>query len=192
MRSYETTLSDKVRNLLHLPRKDYNKDADRLRPEVFKGDYSLVNIVEVGEASISTPDKPILLTYALGPCVALAGYDAKQKIGFLSHNCVGNVNTLHDLVLKEINKQTTEEIHMQIYIVGGMRGSYETVSNLRNYAKQKLNPTAINEDLALKVGDFTYLGKSFVLDTRNGKIYSVSGEKLPEIPSTNPKISLRV
>lgn len=191
MKNYETTLGDRVRDLLHLPRKDYNYDADKLRPEVFNGNYSLVNQVGVDRASISTPDRPILLTYALGPCVALAGYDSKQKIGFLSHNCVGNVEQLHDLVLNEITKFTKEELHMQIYIVGGMGGSYEIVAKLRNYAKQKLNPTSINEDLALRVWDWTYLGKSFVLDTRNGNLYHVGGEKLPEMPPPNPRISLR-
>jgi len=194
MKNYPEPLSDRLRNFLHLLRKDYNKDADKLRPEVFLGDYSLLNQVSTHEASVSTANspRPVLETVGMGPCVAMAGYDAEQRIGFLSHSCIGDDVDAHDLVLEEMKKLTSKELCMQVYIVGGMVGSGKLASRLRNYARQKLNPTTIQEDLALKVSDWTYSGKSFVLDTRDGKVYSIDGRgKLQYVLSANPRISLR-
>ena len=96
-----------------------------------------------------------------------------------------------DIVLTELNK-ISNGLSMDIHIVGGMLGSKELADDLRNYAKKEFNPKSINEDLALNISDWTYLGKSLVLDTRNGKIYSIDGGgRLQYLPPANPRISLR-
>ncbi len=121
----------------------------------------------------------------------MAGYDFEHKIGFLSHNSAGDyVEILHEKVFAELFKKTSK-VAMDIYIVGGMAGSGKLASRLKEYAKQKLNPKSISEDLALKVSDWLYLGKSFVLDVRDGKVYSIDGGgKLQYVPPAEPLISL--
>ena len=191
---YEDTLAGKVRKLIGFPKQNPNEIADSLRPE-FQGDYSLLNLVHGGEATVSTSQsqRPVIGSVGMGPCVAMAGYDPNQKIGFVSHNGVGDyVGVLHDLVLKELREKTKSNLEMDIYIVGGMTGSGELASRLRDIARENFNPRTINEDLALNVSDWTYLGKSFLLDVRDGRIYSIDGGgQLQYVPLAEPRISLR-
>ncbi|MFA6501823.1 MAG: hypothetical protein WCT85_03445 [Parachlamydiales bacterium] len=178
--------------------KHQNLDADKLRSnlfdEQFSENYSLLNLVRGSESSISTREslRPILATVGIGPCIAMAGYDTSQGIGFLSHNGVGDyVDILHDLVLEELNNHSKSRLEMEIYIVGGMMGSGQLARKLRENAK-KFNPKRINEDLALKISDLTYIGKSFAIDVRDGKVYSLDGKgKLQYLPPAEPLISLK-
>ncbi len=190
---YEDTLVGKVRTFMGFSKKDPNDIADSLRPE-YQGDYSLLNLVGMGEATISTAQsqRPVIGSVGMGPCVAMAGYDHNQKIGFVSHNGVGDyVGVLHALILKELRKKLKSELGMDIYIVGGMIGSGELASRLRNIARENFNPRIINEDLALNVSDWTYLGKYFLLDVRDGAIYSIDGGgQLQYVPQAEPRISL--
>lgn len=191
---YEDTLIGRIRSLLGFPRQDPQEIADSLRPE-YQGDYSLLNLVYGGEATISTSEsqRPVIGSIGMGPCVAMAGYDANQKIGFISHNGFGDhVEVLHDLVLDELRKKSKSELEMDIYIVGGMVGSSELASRLRIYARENFNPRTINEDLALDVSDWTYLGKSFLLNVRDGRVYSIDGGgQLQYVPPAEPRIFLR-
>ena len=190
---YQGSFREKLRKFVGLYRNP-NLDADKLRPEEFTGDYSLLNLVHGSEASVSTKDslRPVLATVGMGPCIAMSGYDSKQRIGFLSHNSnEKHVDFLHDLVLDELNKLLKSELDMDIYIVGGMIGSRGLAKKLSENAK-KFNPKTINYDLALNISEWTYLGKSFVLDTRDGKVYSIDGGgKLQYCPPAEPLISLR-
>jgi len=185
------SFTDKIRNSIFKRRHIF--DGDKLRSE-YDGDYSLLNLIRGSEASISTSNslRPVLASVGMGPCIAMAGYDSRQKIGFISHNGVGDyIEVIHDIVLTELNK-ISNGLSMDIHIVGGMLGSKELADDLRNYAKKEFNPKSINEDLALNISDWTYLGKSLVLDTRNGKIYSIDGGgRLQYLPPANPRISLR-
>ncbi len=191
---YEDKLVGKLRKFLSFPRHDPNETADSLRPE-YQGDYSLLNLVHGGEATISSAEsqRPVIGSFGMGPCVAMAGYDPAQKVGFISHNGTGDyLEVLHDLVLEELRKKSKSELEMDVYIIGGMVGSDELASKLRNFAKRKFNPRIINEDLALDVSDWTYLGKSFLLDVRDGRVYSIDGRgQLQYVPPAEPRISLR-
>ncbi len=191
---YEKTLVGKVRKFMGFPIQNPNEIADSLRPE-YQGDYSLLNLVGMDEATISTAEsqRPVIGSVGMGPCIAMVGYDPNQKIGFVSHNGAGNyTGVLHDSVLGELKKKAKSDLEMDIYIVGGMIGSGKLASRLRNIARENFNPRTINEDLALNVSDWTYLGKSFLLDVRDGKVYSIDGGgKLQYVPSAEPRISLR-
>lgn len=193
-RLYEDTLVGKARKLLGFPRQNPNEIADKLRPE-YQGDYSLLSLVHGGEATISTSEsqRPVIGSAGMGPCIAMAGYDSKQRIGFVSHNGVGDyVGALHDLVLKELREKSKPDLEMDIYIIGGMIGSGELASKLRNIARENFNPRTINEDLTLNVSDWTYLGKSLLLDVRDGKVYSIDGGgQLQYVLPAEPSISLR-
>ena len=191
---YKDTLAGRFRKFIGFPRQNPNDIADRLRPE-YQGDYSLLNLVHGGEATISTSEsqRPVIGSVGMGPCVAMAGYDFNQRIGFVSHNGVGNyVGVLHDKVLGELRRKAKSDLEMDIYIVWGMIGSKELASRLRNIARENFNPRTINEDLALDVSEWTYLGKSFLLDVRDGKVYSIDGGgQLQYVPPAELRISLK-
>ena len=121
---YEDTLVGKMRKFLGFPRQDPNEIADRLRPE-YQGDYSLLNLVGMGEATVSTSEsqRPVIGSVGMGPCVAMAGYDPNQKIGFVSHNGAegnvgkvyhGHIGVLHDLVLEELRRKSETDLEMDI------------------------------------------------------------------------------
>src|SRR3989338_24519 len=194
---YRSSLLERIKKRIGLYRNP-NLDTDKLRPllfdDQFNEDYSLLNLVHGSEAFISTRNspRPILASVGMGPCIAMAGYDSKEGIGFLSHNGIGDyVGVLYDLVLEELRKQTNSRLEMEIYIVGGMLGSNALARKLRENA-QKFNPSKIHKDLALKISEWTYLGKSLSLDTRDGKVYSLDGKgKLQYCPPAEPLISLK-
>ena len=97
-----------------------------------------------------------------------------EKKDFVSHNGARNyTGVLHNLVFEELRKKSKSDLEMDIYIFGGMIVSEGLASRLRNIARENFNPKTINEDLALNVSDFTYLGKSFLLDVRDGRVYSI-------------------
>ena len=155
---YHESLIERIKRKIGLY-KHPNLDADKLRPnlfdEQFSKNYSLLNLVHGSEATISTREssRPILATVGIGPCIAMAGYDSSQGIGFLSDNGCGDyVDVLHDLVLEELNNHSRSRLEMEIYIVGGMIGSSELARKLRENAK-KFNPKRVNEDLAIKISD---------------------------------------
>ena len=193
---YEDTLIDKVRKALGFPRPDPNENSDKLRPR-YQSDYSLLSLIHSGEATIATAEspRPIIGSVGMGPCVAMAGYDSAQRIGFISHNGLGDyVEALHNLVLEELTKKSRLKLEMDIYIVGGMFMSGELARKLKDYANNNFNPKSIQEDLALSVsgGRYLYLGKTFFLDTRNGKVHSIDGGgELQHVPPAEPRISLR-
>ena len=58
--------------------------------EIYSRNTKLIGSVSIDEGTISSADsnKPIIATFGLGPCIALAGYDRKSKIGFISHNVI--------------------------------------------------------------------------------------------------------
>ena len=97
---YNGTMFEGFMSFLGLKR-NWNEDADSLRLE-YSGDYSLLNLVHTHEATVASSEslRPVIGTVGLGFCVAMAGYDSSQKVGFLSHNCPGDyVEVFHDLIL---------------------------------------------------------------------------------------------
>jgi hypothetical protein len=190
----EDTLIDKIRKFIGFPRQNPNDIADCLRPK-YMDDYSLLNLVGMDEATISTAEsqRPVIGSGGMGPCVAMAGYDPNQRIGFVSHNsAMFDPEFLHNLILKELRKKSESDLEMDIYIVGGMVGSRELASRLRNIAREYFNPRNINEDLGLNISYRAYFGKSFFLDIRDGNVYSIDGGgQLRYVPPAEPRISLR-
>jgi len=164
---------------------------DRMR-EYFSDDYSLLSGVpsrrrfrrmltpyESGTGAVASADSetPVLATSGLGPCVALAAYDRKQKIGFLSHNTAyTNIVELNDLLVRDMKYQVRDPLDLEFYIVGGVDGS-KLADEVRDYVVDHLGANLdriVYEDTNGKVDPYGP-GRSFALDTRNGKVSCLDG-----------------
>ena len=73
-----------VRNSIGLT--DYHPIGPDKNREIFYGDISKTKGVSSNKAAITNDTHPIIGTYGLGPCIAIAGLDKKTKTAFLSHN----------------------------------------------------------------------------------------------------------
>ena len=147
--------------------------------EVYSGNFSLIKGKGMGKLiSTEKSDTPIIATWGIGPCIMLSGYDTEQKIGFLVHysDSAEICYTANSLV-KEISKTTKNKPILQFYLVGGYSGmSNETLTDVERYLQENFNrPKISHKDVLGKLGPFD--ARSFALDTRNGKIYSLPHDK---------------
>lgn len=105
-------------------------------------EQALIKIVSQGTIGITfaTSQTPILATYGCGPCVALAGYSPKNKIGFLAHiQCHKEITrsgkkilqSLLQLAKHSIDEQNPLELHLR----GGI-GSHETFAAIAAWIKK--------------------------------------------------------
>ena len=69
---------------------------------------------------------------------------------------------------------------MEFYIIGGNKQYKNHVDKVKNYLNQKVeNPNIVYEDI-IETIDPKNLGKSFALDTRDQKIYSLDMKTIPD------------
>lgn len=133
--------------------------------------------------TIATDKKPILATYGCGPCVALGGYDATNKIAFIVHfSNAREVRESGSLIFYNITKLVKKEIAtpIQLHLRGGIEGRSEPiVEAIKNWMKQKKDlPMEIaSEEILLRdMGN----SKSLSIDSRTGEVSEYN-------PLDNPK-----
>lgn len=156
-----------------------NKNAD-IKRQNYSGDLNLLNNVSTDSASISdiNSSKPILATGGIGPCVSLCGYDPRLKIGFLLHV---SSSSNFDRIISRINEYLKERyvettFNFQFYLIGGIKSwTEQNVNYIKNYVHYHYPNSAIVHEDVLGSSSRFYLGKSFLLDIRNGNVYSYSG-----------------
>jgi hypothetical protein len=165
-------------------------------------EYYLKN--EVAEAlqseavfTIESDPKPILAAYRCGPCVALAGWEPKNKAGFLVHFAsAGEVEQFKDVFTDHFNELITDPSTqpIQLHARGGQKSLSEAIINaITDWVQTKDNKFSmiIASAAILKTG----LGDSenLALDTRSGNIYSYSPLKNPtrrSITKLHEKVAL--
>src|SRR3989338_2572539 len=178
----------------YLEQEVLNPNSDKGR-DIFRGDYSTLNYAprEMGVISSAQSNRPILMSYGMGPCIAVCGYDSSAGIGFLTHNsALTDVNGLHDLILKEMRKIIGRNTQLSFHLVGGWKGGEKDdwnsgilLKRIEEYITSNFPEATIDKDV-LDPMDYRR-GKSFALDTRDGKTYCIeSGEKLQSIPPGYP------
>lgn len=171
MKKYDISLTERIKGFFGFNRNKY-PNPDKLR-EVYSGDYSLVKGTgnKRGIETSSQSDRPIMATWGVGPCLTLGGYDSKQKVGFLVHDFDGRriCHTADDLVEKlQIQR---EGLDFQFYLVGGVQGwSNDVLREVEKYLTQRFPTGKVFYRDVLDKWDLYNLGKSFVLDTRDGKV----------------------
>ncbi len=124
--------------------------------------------------TIATDKKPIVATYGAGPCVALGGYDATNKIAFVVHfSNAGEVRKSGGLIFYNIAKLAKEKIEkpIQLHLRGGIEGQSEaTVEAIKLWMKQRDDlPMEIASEDILDSG-MSFGGKSLSIDSRNGEV----------------------
>lgn len=171
----------KAREILGL--NEYQKiGPDKMR-EVFYGDMNLIGSVSMDEGTISSANsnKPIIATFGLGPCIALVGYEKKSKIGFISHNIpIKKLENLNGPIFETLDELKVKKENLEFYLVGGNEKNKEHLDKIKKYLESKIKyPNIIYEDV-IESYDPKNMGKSFVLDTRNQKIYCLNGIMSPD------------
>ncbi len=161
---------DKIRDNLGLTK--YHKIGPNQKREVYYGESDLVKMVQSNKGSHTDANsqKPLIGTYGLGPCIAIIGHNPKTKTAFISHN-------VEHVFPEKINNSLIENVgknNLEIYLVGNnLRKNHE--EKLIKYLKSELiNPEIVYKDTKT-IPDPKGLGKSIIIDTRDGKIYSHNG-----------------
>jgi hypothetical protein len=138
------------------------------------------------EASFTTATdkKPIVATYGCGPCVALGGYDATNKIAFIVHfSNAGEVRKSGGLIFYNIAKLVKEKITtpIQLHLRGGIEGQSEPIIEaIKMWMNQRKDlPMEIASEDILDSG-MCFGGKSLSVDSRTGVVSDYD-------PMDNPK-----
>ncbi|MFH1590768.1 MAG: hypothetical protein ABIC95_02470 [archaeon] len=175
-------------DLILLLRKNaqYNRetslDKDR---EIYLGPRNEVNMALMGTGVISRWDdkRPILGAYGLGPCTTLCAYDPEQRLGFtMSVPTFGPAESLLDLLVEETVKRSEKGFNPEFHLVGGYDKSSQPmqkrITDYLDYQYKGKNDLKTDDTLGLI--DPTGLGRSFLLDTRDGKIYAWDQIRTPD------------
>ncbi|HKL23805.1 MAG TPA: hypothetical protein VJ912_00550 [Candidatus Nanoarchaeia archaeon] len=162
---------------------DYNLNGPDRDRETYYGDYSLVGSVSTNEAGITNKnsEKPMISTRGLGPCIAIAGYIPKDKTAFLSHNVpLKKLDDLNDKIFDELEKRKIKRDNIEFYLIGGNKEYKSHLNQIKKYLNNRLNnPKIVYEDL-IETDDPKGFGKSFIIDSRNGKFYSQNSINIPK------------
>jgi hypothetical protein len=123
---------------------------------------------------LPTDKKPVVATYGAGPCVALGGYDATNKIAFVVHfSNAEEVRKSGGLIFYNISKLAKEKIEkpIQLHLRGGIEGQSEaTVEAIKLWMNQRDNlPMEIASEDILDSG-MCFGGKSLSIDSRTGAV----------------------
>lgn len=165
---------NQVRNLIGLT--NYQSIGPNKDREIFYGDLSKTKGVSLNNAAITNDTHPTIGTYGLGPCIAIAGLDKKTKTAFLSHNVpIKKLEDLNDHIFDKLEKKGIDLNNLEFYLIGGNPEYKQHAEEIKIYLNKKINnPKIIYTDL-IETNDPKKLGKSFILDSRNGNFYCHDG-----------------
>lgn len=134
------------------------------------------------ELAITTADdaRPIVATYGCGPCVAVGGYDATNKIAFVVHFANSReITASGGLIFWNISKLVKTPISspIQLHLRGGHEGQSEAIVEaiklwMTWWEKDGLPMEIASEDIltsGMEMG-----GKSLSIDSRTGKVSEYS------------------
>jgi len=148
-------------------------DRDR---EILYGSPELIKGIGTNQCAISDSAHPMVGTYGLGPCIAIAGLDKETNTAFLSHNIpVKNLDDLNGPIFDELEHRGIDKNNLDYYLIGGNERYSKHLDDIKNYLNTKVkNPKIVYEDTIEKNDPKAY-GKSFILDSRDGKFYAHNG-----------------
>ncbi|MDD4353392.1 MAG: hypothetical protein PHN56_02950 [Candidatus Nanoarchaeia archaeon] len=160
-----------------------HKYADGCMP-IYQGSNNLVKLIYQREQGITyfNDNKPVLATFGLGPCLAIAGYDSRLKIGFLAH---------YDFLTNE--KESIEQLiflipknsFFDVSLIGGNDSSIEQYGVIKELLKNnEVLFNIIEEDV------FGNISRSIVLDTRTGEKFAYNPKLFKNIKLIEPSMQV--
>jgi len=157
-KSHPVELSDRTPNMIWK-----EVDVEELKKE------TPVKYVPQRSGAISKPNEA-LVTYGLGPCVALVLYDEESKTGMLAHadgltSIFDDEHSLREIVYRYLNNKKPEKL--KSYIIGGNTNMSENIIHNISMLLQLNGIKITGQDI---LGDDS---KSVILDTRTGVIGKV-------------------
>lgn len=139
---------------------------------------------EVG-FTLATDEKPVVATYGCKSCVALGGYEAKNRFAFVVHLMSAEQLTKSgDLILYKISQIAKEKIEtpIQLHLRGGTADESQPVIQAIHHwmqiRKKDLPMEIASQDILVKASDVG--SKSLAIDARTGAVSDYD-------PKTNPQ-----
>lgn len=145
-------------------------------------------IVDVfqSEAAFTHADdeKPIVATYGCGPCVAVGGYHAANKMAFMIHFATANEvlmcgDTIAGAMRPLIQHTLTPQAPILLHLRGGEKGRSESTIAAIQWWMNRYNdlPMTISSKEILR---YTDEGRSLYLDARSGNYGDYNPELNPQ------------
>ena len=116
----------------------------------------------------STDQKPVIGTNGMVPCIAVAVYNPKTKVGAISHF---DTNTDVTSLAKLMDDVGGDKDKVEVHLAGGQLGnphSHRLAEGLMDVIDANPNATVKSSDLMSPSGGM----KSLALDTRTGETYN--------------------
>ncbi len=99
-----------------------------------------------------------LKTFGAGPCIIVAIYDRKNKVGYLAHVDAGaNIRrSIYEMSyhfkkaggeLTRSNEDKPEDHQLEVTLIGGNNGSRLQINEIRTFLKDKFHVTKMNQDI---------------------------------------------
>lgn len=138
--------------------------------------FGPIMVVLQSEAAFTTAAdcKPILATHSCNTCIAIAGFEVKNKMAFLIHVAFDReLVASGDAILSNIAKFMRKRIEspIEIHLRGGVEGlsdkSVRYIKNIWMKARADLPMKLVSEDI---LSDDINSSKSLFIDSRNGEI----------------------
>jgi hypothetical protein len=174
------------RSRLHyekLPLWETSSRVSRLAFVQLNGDEIAEVLQSQAGFTIATDQKPIVATYGCGPCVAVGGYEATNKMAFVVHFASAReVEKCGGVIFYNISKLVKEKFErpIQIHLRGGTEGSSEeTIETIKKW-------TTWRKDIPMEIASEDILGRGFgfgrslAIDSRTGSVSEYD-------PMANPK-----
>ena len=193
-----TRTRDEYSSSLDIDQVPENNRVKETREEYSSSFEDVFEIIQT-EAGItcSEEEHPVLATYGIGPCVAIAGYEPNLKIGFIAHVDELTSNPSQTIVgnLERVSSDQNYEVTL---IGGNEETSRENVQKIiDNFTLNNLNPQIKFEIVDNELYEEDLNIKSIALDTRTGELYDYNPMKAGTCSSiieqrkvTNKKIPL--
>lgn len=135
----------------------------------------LLNLVNMNDADISTPDKPIIGTQSLATCFGVLLYDEDQKIGIVAHF----THNIEDTIIKILKLLDFDQEYKFKYIIfpgyySKDQDPYNTQPRLEHFFQDfKMDNLQFipfdKKDLSDQAISEGYLSYQFAFDTRTGQ-----------------------
>ncbi len=150
------------------------------RPPLFSGDPNTVQEFYQKQYGIASAgcERPVLATFSLTSCVAFGGYDANQRIGFLTHyDLKTEIESSLQALVNDLCSISKKRMHFDTRLVGGVGlfGSKRIIDVIKEYMRRP-NNTKFSFDLTYEDTLGFPRMRSVAIDTSSGEWFRYTAQ----------------